>query len=637
DQWERGNLPPTELRDWIATMHGDVDIGSREWSETDPRHTVADLDAAIAATRGHASYDPTTGELPDVTDPNMWGGMNNSTKDFVTHHLGIRAGIPTKLSYLNGRLDKFDEALRAENVNGLLTAVEKTDLPGQQVEPARPGIFASLNVEFFSVNQIIEGFKKWKERYTEAIKGYNNSKSNVVAKKVGNMFKWLPYGEDVNKSLSDKVTNDQAKERKDFMEAIGTRELGFNDLFGPGGVLSQSTGKPSQFLAILEFASQKGWLYPLMKYNFIDDKALPGVEAFGFNIRSIVPQDYMDNDILASYLSGLLNKSNANGNKDMQDQMAVVEGKNDMDSYLALFDKAMKGNGYWKAIGILRGALRKAKDPATSAIFAARLNFWLRQPNVGQYMNDTILSKFGEGSWNQIPYTMAYYTVNAADIQQWSKSDKKGEAKAAEAKDPLSRAILQVEQEVNRRAGKELEEPQKAKIVGAMLAGQTPEIADGKHISIFEPQFGSVRELSKLFGAFEDFDMRTAAPGYFSNSEVVLLPESFLNTLFDISSTGQLPNAGKIIAYSGGIIGRAKQLDALSQRDPKMAEAAANFRREIKRKLNQVIRSKILDRGNPQDLLRLKFEGDGTPRYVLNELIANGLLDANVLGLARAP
>ncbi|MBP9751213.1 MAG: hypothetical protein KBC95_05205, partial [Candidatus Peribacteraceae bacterium] len=54
DQWERGNLPPTELRDWIATMHGDVDIGSREWSETDPRHTVADLDAAIAATRGHA-------------------------------------------------------------------------------------------------------------------------------------------------------------------------------------------------------------------------------------------------------------------------------------------------------------------------------------------------------------------------------------------------------------------------------------------------------------------------------------------------------------------------------------------------------------------------------------------------------
>ncbi len=630
DQWEKGNLPPTELLDWIGTMHS-IDIGSAEWTDTDPRHTVADLADAIHATRGRTSSDP-GGGLPDITDPTMWvQGINATDKTLAIQLLGNRAGIPEKLAFINQQAAFFEQTNKEARIDDMLKAVEKSELPEASSKATSTGLLGALNIEFFSINQIIEGFKKWQERYAESVKGHNKGKSNVVAKKVGKMFQWLPYGEDVSKSLSDQVANDQGKERKDFIEAIGTRELGFNDLFGEGGVLSQSTGKPSQFLAILEFASQKGWLYPLMKYNFIDDKALPGVEAFGFNIRSVVPKDYMEDDILASYLSGLLSKSNANGNKDMQDQMVVVEGKNDIDSYIALFDKAMKGNGYWKAIGILRGALRKAKDPATSAIFASRLNLWLREPNVGRYMNDTILSKFGEASWNQIPYTMAYYAANAGDIQQWSK-----EGKPAEAKDPLSRAVMVVEQEVERRAGKKLDPAQKAKIVGAMLAGQTPEIADGKHISIFEPQFAGVRDLSKLFGAFEDFDMRTAASGYFSNSEIVLLPESFLSALFEVESTGRLPNAGKIITYSRGIIDRANQLKNLGARDPQMATAYAHFQHEIKAKLNQVIRSKILDRGNPQDLLRLKFDGSdagGGQSFVLNELIENGLLDANVLGL----
>lgn len=643
-EWERGSMSPTEFADYIESLH-QQNLGPN-WQQQDAQNIAADVRAVINSRRGVHVEDPlTSGELPDISNAEMWeqGGIDQTVKQLVINHLSPVGGVPEKLAYINARLNLLEQALKERGIEDIAANLEKAEMPPASDDKGKSGaqsIAGALNIEFFSVRQIIDGFKKWKDAYTDSLKGYNNSKANRVAKKVGKMFSWLPFGEDVNKNLSDKVANDQAKERKDFIEAINTRELGFNDLFGDGGELSKSTGSPSNFLAMLEFASQKGWLYPLMKYNFIDDKSLPGVEVFGFNVRSVIPQDYMSDDILASTLNGFLNKSNANGNKDMQEQMVIVEGKNDIDSYIALFDKAMKGNGYWKAIGIMRGALKKAKDPATSAIFAARLNFWLRNQNVGRYINDTILSKFGEASFNQVPYSMAFYALDAGKIQKWSKDGKPNEAS-----DDISQSVMRVEQVIDSRGGQNLEPDAKAKLVGRVLAGQVVELSPGNSISLFEPMpgFAEIRDnANKIWPLFEDFDMRTAAGGYFAGSEIVLLPESFLNSLFELGSTGQPSYPGKIVAYAGGIIDSLKKLELAAAQDPRQQAALVTFRRETKRKLDTVIRSKIVDR-NPKDLLKLPFSSDppGSQglglkgHYVLEKLLDNDLLSYSTLGLTR--
>ncbi len=630
NSWQTSQMPPTKLLSWLQAFHED-DIGLE--NPDSERFAIEDVAQAISQSRGRSSADAlTSGHMPDVTTEERWTGLNPGSRQLVISTLSPLAGIDAKLQYLNDRASLFEKTNSEQNVEGILSDIEKFELPADPGKSGEQGLLRSLNIEFFSINQIIDGFKKWKSAYSDALKGYNNGKSNKVAKKVGKMFNWLPFGEDVSKQMSDKVTNDQAKERKDFMEAIVTRDLGFNDLFGPSGELVKNTGNPSRFLAILEFGSQKGWLYPLMKYSFIDAKKdLPTVQAFGINIRSVVPMEYMDNDILASYLTGLLNKSSQNGAKDMQDQIAAIEGKNDLNGYIELFDKAMKGKGFWKAIGIAKGALGKAKDGATAGILAARLNYWMRDKEIAQYMNDNILGRFASLSWNQIPYSLALYGgQNAKEVTRWGQdSNKKSYEHAA---DPLTRSVNAVERVLKSRVGGDkfdkMEAAEKAKIVGRVLAGQTADIGNGKYISAFEPEFEEMRESAELlWPEFTEFNLNTAMGGYLGKSEIVFLPESFLNQLFDIGSTGHMPHAPKVILYAQGIIDQADQLDALAQNNPTMATAAANFRRLTSEKLSRVIRSKILDRP-PRDLAQLTFErGALRKRNVLDTLMEKRLIN----------
>lgn len=641
-RWDRGDISPTEFVEVLTRMHGKA-IGPG-WQKQDGNTIVDDVRFVIDSRRGTTVENPlTSGELPDISHQKMWeeGGIDESVKRLAIDRLSPVAGVPEKLSYLNGRLAHLEKTMKEYGLEDIGKALEKADMPKQTEEGAvvSKGLLSSMNIEFFSIGQIIDGFKKWKDAYKDALKGYNNSKSNRVAKKVGKVFSWLPFGEDVSKQMTDKVTNDQGKERKDFMEAIVTRDLGFNDLFAPNGELAKNTRHPSRFLAILEFGSQKGWLYPLMKYSFIDTKKdLPSVQAFGINIRSVIPMDYMDNDQLASYLTGLLNKSSQNGAKDMQDQIASIEGKNDLNGYMELFDKAMKGKGFWKAIGIAKGALMKAKDGATAGVLAARLNYWLRDPEIAQYMNDNILGRFAGLSWGQIPYSLALYGgPNAKEIMKWSQSGGAGAHK--NAADPLTRNMLEIEQLMAERGAGKMDDLAKAKIVGRVLSGQLADLGNGQYISAFDPKLAGLRSNSEgLWPEFTEFEMRTAMPGYFANSEIVMLPESFLRDLFEISATGQLLHGPRIISYVGGIIGNYRELLKAASKDPNQKEAAANFQAEIRKKLDRVIRSKIFDR-NPRDLLQLRFETDtnNVPglkgHYAIEELLANGLLSYKTLGL----
>jgi hypothetical protein len=624
-RWQQGQLPPTDLVDWLRTIHQHTPaFGDERQSQA----VADDVDGAIRRTHGNTQT-PAAGELPDVTDPALWPTLNQTDKVHVVDQLSATAGVPEKLRFIEERIDSLQRTLKENPAAGLIAEVDKADL---SIRPEQKtftqGIGASTGVEFFSINQIIAGFTKWKEAYKEAVKAKNERKSDKFSKKVGKMFSWLPYGEDVANSLSDKVTSNQAKERKDFIDTIGTRDFGFKDLFEGDAELAKNAHSPSRFLAIFEFASQKGWLYPLMKYNFIDKNNLGGVEAFGFNIRSVVPQDYMSDDLLASYLNGLLSKSNANGSKDINDQVVAVEGKNDVESFVDIFDKAMKGFAFWKAIGIYRGALKKGVSPATSAIFAARLNYWLRDKGIQKYMNNTLLANFGGSSWNQIPFTMAYYAAQDKDIAKWANEGADTEA----PQDQLTKSIILVERAVEARLGKRPNEQQLSLIVGKVLAGQRADLGNGQSISIFETGLSEARKNANIMQAFDDSDIiRTASPSHFKGSEIVLAPEGLLNTLFDIESTGRVPYQAKVIAFSQGIIDQANDLTRAGETDPRMREAANNFKAIMRRKLTNVIGSKLRSRNNVKDMMTLRFEGG--KKFVLAELVNAGLLEREAIGL----
>lgn len=162
DRWERGQLPPTDMAAWLRTAHG-VDIGE-DWRQMGEGTEINAVEQQIAATRGRRAVDPLVdGELPDISDELLWPTLNPSSRQYVVNTLGGMAGMGAKLRFLNDRVTLFEQSNSAVGLDETMAELETLDVPAERGATGGQGIFASMNIEFFSINQLIQGFKKWKD------------------------------------------------------------------------------------------------------------------------------------------------------------------------------------------------------------------------------------------------------------------------------------------------------------------------------------------------------------------------------------------------------------------------------------------------------------------------------------------
>lgn len=571
-EWRSGAKSPQEFLAWLEE---EFPVDPSDASLTRERRGVLrDVRNYIENSAVHQ----VGGDPPNFSRSDYWSGISNTDSKIIINDKLARLGLLSDtLEGLNGQAEAYEKAFAESTIEKDIAMLEKI-MDEKKEEKDEEGSHDDhghgLNLEFFSVNNIIGGVKQWGEAFKKAWHNYDEHKKSGFAKKIGKMFKWLPFGDIAERELDSEVESHNNKLKGEFKEFLESRKPKFWELFGDHGILEDNKKDANAMMAILEYAADRGWLYKINEGKR---------KVFGHDFEHMVHHDWTDAQ-KNSYWDSLVKQNEAGASK------ATSEGKDKVDKFdklwqfMGAFEKSINECNFWATVGIAESMIGRAKDSTTSAMIAVHLFRILREnPQARSVIPDVIFERLPFPVWHKGYLTAAHLTMDKEDIRKWIVA---GNPENLSIAGNLGSTIGHLEHYVREHSsGAEISSKEMADIISKMLGMNTVKAPGTDYdLTMFEvPETKKFRTGGKALHEYaRDFNLENENPDYYTSpSEVIIAPPRFWVTALALNTShSDFLSNKKVSSLIGQVILRVEEMQANGKE-----EALKQFRDELKEKL----------------------------------------------------
>ncbi|HVW66785.1 MAG TPA: hypothetical protein VHA78_03570 [Candidatus Peribacteraceae bacterium] len=559
-----------------------------------------------------------------------WDTLNESDKLEINQKIFGDSAVVNFVPNITKMHKNFDKAMDKAIEEYDRTAY-KLKQAGVVAEHEGGGIAKMLTgVRFYSLNDIYHGAVEYWEALKHTWEHTRHTKSAAVANAIGNAMQWLPfYGRETSLQLNQNIRSKNRENTSKEKERLKESNVSWPELFGEdmhGGLLHEYLhGSNYDYArAVLEYAASRGWLYDLDDCLSSDVKTV-----FGYTLNEICA-DWTDMEVKNYYIS--LRAQNSGGRDDeMGKAEKEIFDNRDVPLFISEIESELSVYNIWAAAGICKRAIDRGLWGEISPWVTTTLMGKLRDdPMLRKLCNDSFFDRIGKISMYTTAPTLGWLKADGRPLDKWCRRNDEDYLKDSH----IGNIILQLEHDV-RALAKHPEDfdtdegKEKMRLMTArILAGQTVEVANGKHISIFESKFDTYRASVRNTFASPAKPYEEDSDYYVGQSEQWLNPENVWKKILAHKSTGEFEREDLAKPFITKVVDKAKELCELSHSEPAMKDAYDNYIKETRTKLDLwLIGAKAHATG--ERIASTVLTDQETP--AITALYYNGLISENVI------
>lgn len=381
EQWENGNAEPNVCRALLDRLgHGD-------------RKSIID---AVLTEKG----------IPEAD----WSKKPADIRSTVAQEISARIGFPEAMQKLVTEFEGYEENVidkaRKSVQNTLDERNEEKRISGN-TGGKRMGVFAGI--QFFSINEVIEVFKKVSKAYSDAWTERRTRREAELTSTIAEAVPAWPFGDTVRNTLLRETDSTLTSPDEEELKTLQSNRTHFVDLFSPRGRLEQMMKNPSttkKAIAILEYAAERGWLYDIRKNDKQDEKSSKII--FGrYNISQLLPAHWSAARKHEWYLT-LSSKNTGGIDHEIDHEYKAVHSVDKAPEFVKKFAHELHHLNYWGAIGIAKRALERGLYSEIGPWLSAELMAHLEHHREFA-QNREIFDKMGLLTFANSMSTMSYF------------------------------------------------------------------------------------------------------------------------------------------------------------------------------------------------------------------------------------
>ena len=493
-------------------------------------------------------------------------------------------------SFVKEQLKTIDNSVKAVETytNGLEGSKEHDQQPGMS--------WSSFWANSMSINDMINGTKKFIEAYKKSYAEWTQLKEARFAQGLGASFSWIPLGKQTATVLNRQTESANDSVRDEHKQGLEAKKPSFEQVLEM--IHKTKNANPNHFRALLEYAADHSWLYDL--------DAINGT-AFGIKITNFLPDTWEEAN-QKEYLREIDNKNGSGQDKEKTrgyDRVSTAE--NIPPLIRVLHDELSRGN-YWAAYGILKRGMEKGKQGETSTWITATIFRYLRDDqNARKYFPKDLLDDLGNIGISSPVWTSTWLKIDRDKIAEWQK--KGGEISTS---GQLGTIIGLIEEDLRSKLGSNMPKNTQEldRLVARILASQTV-LYKGQKFSIFDDRY---KEYRKTMGNIQtSISPKDTDDDFFSidnrGSEMVLLGTEAFRGILGLQSTGEFNEPVKAQYFLGQLTGR---VDNLSKTFGENSSELRNFVNATKKRMDNWLLTNANDDRSAVKLGNTSFQ-NGTP------------------------
>ncbi len=305
-----------------------------------------------------------------------------------------------------------------------------------------------LGIEWFTPAQVLGALKEIKESYMEAYHAWSHHKQAGLARSMGHMVEWAPFGERTQTYLEKRANSSDDKQKNEFKEYLEQLHPNFKQLFYGNDSLLNTEGQrdSNHARAILEYGASYGFLYDLDDSATKEDKTV-----LGHSLAHLM-HDYDDKRLRDYYHS--LRSQNASGResniKHGEERVHDIESP---PEFIHELEHELHEVNIWEAVGIVKRAIDRGLWSEISPWILTTVTRNLRENQaLREHMPVNALDKLGgltfyrAGGW-----TAGFFKGKRKDIHKWLKTGKGIEDSGL----VQGQTIYEIEQDIKHSTGED--------------------------------------------------------------------------------------------------------------------------------------------------------------------------------------
>ncbi len=506
----------------------------------------------------------------------------------IRQEISRRARLDELLGILQGQTDKWQGALK--NLEGKIAKrMEELEKEGKRTGHHHAGwagfrnIFSGLGIKLYSPLEVWEAFKMVKEAYVDAFHTHTHHEAAEIAKQVGAVARRLPYGDEVDVALKQKLESANEKEKNDYKkEYLETNHFTFKELFAsPNNLMDQNHHNPNKVRAILEYAASRGFLYDL-------DESVDSVEKTTLS-RSLnhLLHDYDDHELQNFYLT-LRGQNSSGREKEMKDAYERIHDIENVPYFISEIKREMEDMNLWGVIGVAKRATERGLYGEVIPWITTTVLRQLREhPEIREHASVAFFDKLGALSLYNTANTGGAFKADRNKFYRWTRSKKDGSLVAlAEMDVKIARIVGDVEHDIQAKVG-QLPQDDLDRYVAQILAAQPIQIK-GVAFSIFDPKYDYYTDTPR--GQGESHPEKEDEDYFREISDNLLADTIVVKEILTVTGSGQFKHEARAENYLKNMLKLPGTLAGQG-----LGAAASNFRRITQKKLIPYIKAWLAD------------------------------------------
>lgn len=640
-EWKAGNISPQDLRSYLEkNLESDPQKDKKAAKARD--ELLKSLKQMIDASQGKPTTVLIDYDIPDVTDPDKWGTLNQSDRLTIVSLFmenGLLKGSMEKILEIIGEgTDQVHRALHhgEDAIKKEIDTVEKGAYP-KELPAARGYLTRIMNIprqvgiEFYSVYDLVDGVKLTIKSYKDAFEDRKHRKSALVATQFGKVIRHLPFGEDVNIVIERNLDSAEDEIKGKYLEYLKRRRPEFTELIDENhGEIAMNLHDKNRTRAILEYAASRGWLYDL-------DRTVDAKQKFilGYPLEDLVPTEWDDTRRMNYWMT--LRSENAGGvDHEIKHGHELVRDNENTPFFVHEIAHELHHGNIWGAVGIAERAIERGLWAEVSPWLTTTFMRAMREnPVIRKYMGLTALDRIGGLSLYRSAFTLGQFKGDRNTLNIWLRRDDTDIKKAG----MLGETIALIEEDIKSKSHLDFtSEKGKEDLdhrVALVLAGHTLKLDNEKVVTIFDERYKDYRhgpaitKQGDLSPGVEKED-----PDYFTQiCENIMAGQPVVAQIMARTGQGTFRNDIKTGFYTGHLVSLYLDLKEKGADNPTIDKAAENFRKEMGEKMSHWMSEDPLGDSRSPGLHRAVMRGDFRVenKPILNTLLLNGFIDVEVL------
>jgi len=539
---------------------------------------------------------------------------------------------------IDNQLAAWEEALAIAKIE--LETLQKAFAQAEQERAVEEGgsILENLRnarnavpIRFYSIYEIWEAGKSVVAAYKETYKQHVQLRSAIVAKKMGKVISFLPWGGDIEQILDREVDERNEGIVSKYSEYLKGRNASYKDIFDSNGELARNRHDGNRARGVLDYAASRGWLLDI-DFNTKTSNGTPGFRLMDGRVLSysdLVPKDWKKSRIDDAY-SKLITAHNTGKTEESAKYEKRYHNIDRTADFARLVDDELSNYNIWAVHGIIKRSIERGLDGEVSAWHAVKIMQRIEaDPKLKRIITRDWLDQIGILSYYRSAFVLGAFKYGRnKGLSDWCEGSDTNIENAGVFGKLINTVRSDIKQRTGRNFASDKERAELERLTAQVIAAQTIDIKDQsgntQTFSIFEERYRFFRE-HEFIHSLGDLDPGVSKedPDYFTNiCENLIIGQRPVKNILARTGQGTWAEPEKVSHYIGNILYTYQRLYEKGQN-----EAAETLRLEMGQKVTMAMMEQAFGDSRTSGMSDLRTGGNMPGKAAMKELVTKGFLD----------